>query len=37
MGRRSREQVLAMDWSEPPGDPVDRLFVFGPAQHDLVE
>jgi uncharacterized protein (TIGR03083 family) len=37
MGRRSRAQVLAMDWSEDPGDLVDRLFVFGPAEQDLVE
>jgi len=37
LGRRSREQVLAMDWSEAPGDLVDRLFVFGPAVPDLVE
>lgn len=37
LGRRSRAQVLTMDWSEPPGDVVDRLFVFGPAEHDLVE
>jgi uncharacterized protein (TIGR03083 family) len=37
LGRRSREQVLAMDWSEDPGDLVDRLFVFGPAVPDLVE
>jgi hypothetical protein len=37
LGRRSREQVLAMDWSEAPGDLIDRLFVFGPAVPDLVE
>lgn len=37
MGRRSRAQVLAMDWSEDPGDLIDRMFVFGPAGEDLVE
>lgn len=37
LGRRSRAQVLGMDWSEDPGDSVDRLFVFGPAEHDLGE
>lgn len=37
LGRRSREQVLSMDWSEDPGDLVDRLFVFGPADPALVE
>ncbi|HKY68528.1 MAG TPA: maleylpyruvate isomerase family mycothiol-dependent enzyme, partial [Acidimicrobiales bacterium] len=32
LGRRSRDQVAALDWSAPPGDGVlDRLFVFGPA------
>ncbi len=37
LGRRSRSQVLGMDWSEDPGDSLDRLFVFGPAERDLVE
>ena len=37
LGRRSRSQVLALDWSEDPGDLVDRLFVFGPAEVDLSE
>jgi hypothetical protein len=37
LGRRSRSQVLALDWSDDPGDLVDRLFVFGPAEVDLVE
>ena len=37
MGRRSRAQVEAMDWSDDPGDLIDRLFVFGPASDDLVE
>lgn len=37
LGRRSRSQVLALDWSEDPGDLVDRLFVFGPAEVDLTE
>lgn len=37
MGRRSRAQVLAMDWSEDPTAWIDSLFAFGPAEHDLVE
>lgn len=37
MGRRSRAQVLAMDWSEDPAPWIDALFVFGPAEGDLVE
>jgi uncharacterized protein (TIGR03083 family) len=37
MGRRSRAQVLAMDWSDDPGDALDRLFVFGPTETDLME
>lgn len=36
-GRRSRSQVLALDWSEDPGEVVDRLFVFGPSEVDIVE
>lgn len=37
LGRRSRAQVLAMDWSADPIDVIDRLFVFGPAEQDLLE
>jgi uncharacterized protein (TIGR03083 family) len=37
MGRRSRAQALAMDWSEDPTPWVDSLFIFGPAAHDLSE
>jgi uncharacterized protein (TIGR03083 family) len=37
LGRRSRDQVRAMDWSRDPGDVVDRLFIFGPAESALVE
>jgi uncharacterized protein (TIGR03083 family) len=37
MGRRSRAQVLAMDWSEDPAPWIDSLFVFGPAEGDLLE
>ena len=31
MGRRTRKQVLALDWSADPGPTLDELFVFGPA------
>lgn len=37
LGRRSRAQVLALDWSEDPGSVVDELFTFGPAGRDIVE
>ena len=38
MGRRTRDQVAALDWSPPPTDAVlDGLFVFGPAAAPLVE
>ncbi|MGI9052697.1 MAG: maleylpyruvate isomerase family mycothiol-dependent enzyme [Ilumatobacteraceae bacterium] len=37
LGRRSRDQVLALEWSSPPGDVVDELFVFGPRRGPLVE
>ena len=36
MGRRTRAQVAAMDWSSEPGAMLDRLFVFGPTD-DAVE
>jgi len=32
LGRRSTEQVRAMDWSADPSPVLDRLFVFGPSQ-----
>jgi uncharacterized protein (TIGR03083 family) len=37
MGRRSRAQLAAMDWSRDPGPLLDRLTVFGPAAEDVVE
>lgn len=38
LGRRSRDQVLALDWSPvPPGEVVDQLFMFGPAEAPLIE
>lgn len=37
LGRRSREQVLALDWTGDPEPFVDRLFVFGPREEPLVE
>ena len=37
LGRRTRDQVRALEWSRDPGDLVDRLFIFGPAEHPVVE
>jgi hypothetical protein len=38
LGRRSRQQVLDLDWSAPPPpEVVDALFVFGPRSDPLVE
>ncbi len=37
LGRRSRAQVLAMDWTGDPMPELDGLFVFGPAAQDLDE
>jgi len=37
MGRRSRAQLVAMDWSGDPGPVLDSLTIFGPAAADLVE
>lgn len=37
MGRRSRAQVAALDWSGDPEPVLDALFVFGPRPDDLVE
>jgi hypothetical protein len=37
MGRRSRAQLLAMDWSGDPAPVLDHLAVFGPAAQDVME
>ena len=37
MGRRSRAQMAAMDWSADPGPFLDHLAVFGPSPLDIVE
>lgn len=37
LGRRSRRQVAALDWTGDPGPVLDSLFTFGPAARDLVE
>jgi uncharacterized protein (TIGR03083 family) len=37
MGRRSRDQVTALDWSRDPEPVLDALFLFGPAEAPLVE
>jgi len=37
MGRRSRGQLAALDWSGDPAPVIDDLTVFGPAAHDVVE
>ncbi len=37
LGRRSGDQVLALDWSEDPSGLLDALFVFGPAERPIVE
>jgi uncharacterized protein (TIGR03083 family) len=36
-GRRSRAQLAAMDWSVDPAPVLDHLYMFGPAEADLVE
>jgi hypothetical protein len=36
-GRRSRAQLAAMDWSTDPSQVLDHLYMFGPAEADLVE
>ena len=36
-GRRSRAQLAAMDWSEDPTPVLDHLYMFGPADTDIVE
>jgi uncharacterized protein (TIGR03083 family) len=37
LGRRTRDQVMALDWSSAPGDWLDELFVFGPAAAPIHE
>jgi uncharacterized protein (TIGR03083 family) len=37
LGRRSRRQLAAMDWSGDPEPYLDSLCVFGPAEDDVVE
>lgn len=36
-GRRSRAQLAAMDWSGDPAPVLDHLYMFGPADADLIE
>jgi len=37
MGRRSRNQLAALDWSGDPSPVLDHLVVFGPARADVIE
>ena len=37
MGRRSRGQLAALDWSGDPAPVLDHLVVFGPARTDVIE
>ena len=37
LGRRSRAQLAAMDWSGDPAPYLDHLCVFGPATADVIE
>jgi uncharacterized protein (TIGR03083 family) len=37
MGRRSRDQLAALDWSGDPAPVLDHLVVFGPARSDIAE
>jgi uncharacterized protein (TIGR03083 family) len=37
MGRRSRGQLAALDWSGDPAPVLDHLVVFGPAAADIIE
>jgi len=37
MGRRSRSQLAAFDWSGDPSPVLDHLVVFGPAAADVIE
>ncbi len=35
LGRRSRRQLAAMDWSKDPGEVLDELVLFTPAETDI--
>jgi uncharacterized protein (TIGR03083 family) len=37
LGRRSRAQLIAMDWTGDPSAVLDALVVFGPARQDVIE
>ena len=37
MGRRSRGQLAALDWSGDPAPVLDHLVIFGPARADIIE
>src|SRR5262245_61889011 len=37
MGRRSRDQLAALDWSGDPAPVLDHLVIFGPARTDIIE
>jgi uncharacterized protein (TIGR03083 family) len=37
MGRRSRHQLAALDWSGDPAAVLDHLVIFGPARADIIE
>jgi uncharacterized protein (TIGR03083 family) len=37
MGRRSRDQLAALDWSGDPARVLDHLVIFGPARADIIE
>ncbi|HEV7212676.1 MAG TPA: hypothetical protein VGN47_13295 [Blastococcus sp.] len=37
LGRRSRAQLAAMDWTGDPAPFLDALCAFGPSEVDLVE
>lgn len=37
LGRRSRAQLAAMDWTGDPEPFLDHLYIFGPAESDLIE
>jgi uncharacterized protein (TIGR03083 family) len=37
LGRRSRAQLAAMEWSGDPSPVLDELVIFGPARDDVIE
>lgn len=37
LGRRSRAQLAALDWSGDPAPVLDHLVIFGPAARDIIE